>query len=211
MTEYFPRKAGRSPRTARTGDELHRLRRRQRIDRVRRILVRAEQGFPVAKLLNKAGYFTKPDQYNVAVALTQAVIDQNPNSATYLMQKLDNVYVYNDVRTYPLSSYSYMLLPVGTDAQDSRLKTEKRQTLTDFLYYSICVGQQEMGNIGYSPLPINLVNAGFGQLQKLKTADRRWTSRGGTCAAATTRRSSPESPTRTTSRRSRRSRRSATR
>jgi phosphate ABC transporter phosphate-binding protein len=129
------------------------------------------RGFPVAKLLNKAGYFTKPDQYNVAVALTQAVIDQNPNSATYLMQKLDNVYVYNDVRTYPLSSYSYMLLPVGTDAQDSRLKTEKRQTLTDFLYYSICVGQQEMGNIGYSPLPINLVNAGFGQLQKLKTAD----------------------------------------
>ena len=129
------------------------------------------RGFPVAKLLNKAGYFTKPDEYNVAVALTQAIIDENPNSATYLMQKLDKVYVYHDVRTYPLSSYSYMLLPVGTNAQDSRLSTQKRQTLADYLYYSICVGQQVMGNLGYSPLPINLVIAGFGQVQKLKTAD----------------------------------------
>jgi phosphate transport system substrate-binding protein len=129
------------------------------------------KGYPVAKLENAAGYFTKPDQYNVAVALTQAVIDRNPNSPTYLIQTLDKVYVYNDVRTYPLSSYSYMVLPTGTDAQDSKLTTPKRQTITDFLYYSICVGQQEMGNIGYSPLPVNLVSAGFEQVQKLKQAD----------------------------------------
>lgn len=129
------------------------------------------QGFPVAKLLNKAGYFTQPDKYNVAVALTQAVIDQNPKSSTYLMQKLDNVYVYDDTRTYPLSSYSYMILPTGTDAQDPRMKSPQRQTLVDFLYYAICLGQEPVSNIGYSPLPVNLVIAGFGQIQKLKTAD----------------------------------------
>jgi phosphate transport system substrate-binding protein len=130
-------------------------------------------GYPVIKLENRAGYFTLPDQYNVAKSLTQAVIDNDPNSATYLIQKLDNVYTYDDRRTYPLSSYSYMLLPIGNDSTESRLRgaTAKRQTLVDFLYYGICTGQREMGPIGYSPLPINLVNAGFDQIQKLKTAD----------------------------------------
>jgi phosphate transport system substrate-binding protein len=130
-------------------------------------------GYPVAKVENAAGYFTLPDQYNVAKSLTQAVIDNNPNSPTYLIQKLDNVYKYDDKRTYPLSSYSYMLLPIGNDSTEVKLRgaTAKRQTLVDFLYYSICTGQREMGPIGYSPLPINLVNAGFDQIQKLKTAD----------------------------------------
>ena len=51
------------------------------------------------------------------------------------------------------------------------MTTAKRQTLADFLYYSICEGQKEMGPIGYSPLPINLVQAGFEQIGKLKAAD----------------------------------------
>ena len=41
------------------------------------------------------------------------------------------------------------------------MTTAKRQTLADFLYYSICQGQKEIGPIGYSPLPVNLVEAGF--------------------------------------------------
>jgi phosphate transport system substrate-binding protein len=131
----------------------------------------SNNGWPVAKIENTAGYFTLPDQYNVAKSLTQAIIDTNPASPTYLIQKLDNVYVYNDPRTYSLSSYSYMILPTGTNAQDPRMTTAKRQTLTDFLYYAICTGQREMGPIGYSPLPVNLVQAGFDQVQKLKTAD----------------------------------------
>ena len=127
--------------------------------------------YPVAKIGNTAGYFTQPDKYNVAVSLTQAVIDSNPASPTYLMQSLDNVYVYNDPRTYPLSSYSYMVLPTGTNAQDPRMSTAKRQTLADFLYYAICSGQSTVGDTGYSPLPFNLVKAGFEQVQKLKAAE----------------------------------------
>jgi ABC-type phosphate transport system substrate-binding protein len=130
--------------------------------------------YPVAKVENSAGYFTLPDQYNVAVALTRAQIDTNPSSATYLLQKLDSVYVYTDPRTYPLSSYSYMIIPTGPNTgptKDPRMNTARRQTLADFLYYSICQGQREMGPIGYSPLPINLVQAGFAQIGKLKQAD----------------------------------------
>ena len=125
--------------------------------------------FPVLKVLNKAGYYTLPTQYNVAVALTQAQINDDPNDPNYLTQKLDNVYVNADKRTYPLSSYVYAIIPTAAD--DSRMTTAKRQTIVDFLKHSICEGQSEIGPIGYSPLPVNLVQAGFTQINKLKLAD----------------------------------------
>ncbi|MDT4942153.1 MAG: phosphate transport system substrate-binding protein, partial [Pseudonocardiales bacterium] len=125
--------------------------------------------FPSVKVLNKAGYFTLPTQYNVAVALTKAVINEDASSPDYLLQNLDNVYTNSDRRTYPLSSYVYAIIPTASD--DNRMTTAKRQTIADFLYYSICQGQQEIGPIGYSSLPINLVQAGFEQIGKLKRAD----------------------------------------
>jgi ABC-type phosphate transport system substrate-binding protein len=129
------------------------------------------QNYPAAKIENKAGYFTLPSQYNVAVALTQAVINMDKKSPNYLLQNLDHVYVDPDKRTYPLSSYAYMIIPTGTSKQDPHITTAKRQTIADYLYYSICQGQSGVGPIGYSPLPVNLVQAGFGQIAKLKAAD----------------------------------------
>ena len=122
------------------------------------------QNQPVAKIENAAGYFTLPTQYDVAVALTQAQIDPQT-----LLQTLTNVYTYSDPRTYPLSSYSYGIIPTGSN--DPRMTTAKRQTLVDYLYYSICGGQKEIGPIGYSSLPLNLVQASFNQIDTLKTAD----------------------------------------
>ena len=127
------------------------------------------KNYPVIKLKNAAGYYTLPTQYNVAVALTQAQINQDKASKDYLLQNLDKVYAYTDKRTYPLSSYSYMIIP--TSKTDSRMTTAKRQTLADYIGYSICQGQAEMGPIGYSPLPINLVQASFDQVSKLRAAD----------------------------------------
>lgn len=126
-------------------------------------------GYPSIKMLNSAGVFTLPTQYNVAVALTKAQINEDPTSPDYLTQNLDNVYTNPDPRAYPLSSYAYMIIP--TASNDTQMTTTKRQTIADYLYYSICQGQAEMGPIGYSPLPINLVQAGFAQIGKLKTAD----------------------------------------
>ena len=125
--------------------------------------------YPVAKIENSAGYFTAPTQYNVAVALTQAIINQDKSSPNYLLQNLSKVYVYGDKRTYPLSSYSYAIIP--TSSTDQTMTTAKRQTLADWLSYSVCQGQREIGPIGYSPLPINLVEASFAQVAKLKQAD----------------------------------------
>jgi phosphate transport system substrate-binding protein len=128
-----------------------------------------QANYPVLKVLNSAGYYTLPTQYNVAVALTAAQINNDPNDPNYLTQTLDNVYVNPDKRTYPLSSYVYAIIPTASD--DSRMTTAKRQTIVDFLKFSICEGQSEIGPIGYSPLPINLVQAGFTQVNKLKLAD----------------------------------------
>ena len=132
------------------------------------------KNFPVVKLLNRAGFFTLPTQYNVAVALTQAQINMDKASPDYLLQNLNSVYVYGDPRAYAMSSYSYMIIPTGKSppaGTEAHMTTAKRQTLADFLYYSICQGQAEMGPIGYSPLPINLVEASFAQTNLLKTAD----------------------------------------
>jgi phosphate transport system substrate-binding protein len=128
-----------------------------------------DHNWPVAKVENTAGYFNAPDQYNVAVSLTQAQINYDRSSPDYLLENLTNVYTYGDPRDYPLSSYSYEIEP--TASSDPTMDTAKRQTLADFTYYSICQGQAEMGPIGYSPLPVNLVEASFQQVGLLHQAD----------------------------------------
>ncbi|MSY83823.1 MAG: phosphate ABC transporter substrate-binding protein [Actinobacteria bacterium] len=131
-----------------------------------------DKNFPVVKVLNQGGYYVEPTQFNVAVALTRARINtSNPNDpSTYLTQILDDVYRNPDPRAYPISSYSYMIIPTAAD--DPRMTTAKRQTLADFMYYSLCAGQTKAGPYGYSPLPLNLVQAGFEQIAKLGEADK---------------------------------------
>ncbi len=64
-----------------------------------------------------------------------------------------------------------MIEPTGAyPSPESKVTTGKRQSIADFEYYAICQGQKQIGPIGYSPLPVNLVQAGFGQINKLKTA-----------------------------------------
>ncbi|MEI5672970.1 MULTISPECIES: substrate-binding domain-containing protein [unclassified Nocardioides] len=128
-----------------------------------------DKDYPVVKVENAAGYFVEPTEYNTAVALTKAKINQDKSSPLYLTQILDGVYTNKDPRAYPISSYSYMIIPTGKT--DTRMTTAKRQTIADFMFYSLCAGQSKAGPYGYSPLPLNLVQAGFQQLAKLKTAD----------------------------------------
>ena len=86
--------------------------------------------YPVVKVLNKAGYYVEPTQYNVAVALTKAQINQDKTSPIYLTQILDDVYTHTDPRAYPLSSYSYMIIPTGArrPADDDRQAPDARPT-----------------------------------------------------------------------------------
>ncbi|GAA2223954.1 phosphate ABC transporter substrate-binding protein PstS [Herbiconiux moechotypicola] len=124
-------------------------------------------GFPVAKVLNNSGYYIEPKATSVAVALLQAQINQDPSSPDYLTQILDNVYNSGDPRSYPLSSYSYMIIPTATNTV---FTAEKGNTLGTFARYMLCEGQQQADTLGYSPLPMNLVIAGSDQIKKIPGA-----------------------------------------
>jgi phosphate ABC transporter phosphate-binding protein len=115
-------------------------------------------GFPVAKVLNQAGYYVEPTPSNVAVGLLGAKINTN------LTSNLTGVYNNSDPRAYPLSSYSYMIVPT---ANENNFTNEKGKTLGAFAYYFLCEGQQQAPALGYSPLPINLVKAGIAQIKRI--------------------------------------------
>jgi len=123
-----------------------------------------QAGFPVAKVLNAAGYYTAPTAGNVGVSLLNAQIDNNPSDPLYLSEELSQVYTDTDPRTYELSSYSYLIVPTDTSFGFS---SDKGNTLGAFGSYLLCQGQQQVDALGYSALPINLVQAGFAQLQKI--------------------------------------------
>jgi phosphate ABC transporter phosphate-binding protein len=119
--------------------------------------------FPVAKVLNKAGYYTEPTPQNVAVSLLQAQINTDASDpSVYLTQKLDGVYADTDPRNYPLSSYSYLIIPTVVAGQ---FNLDKGETLGAFAYYAMCQAQQQSASLGYSPMPINLVEASFDQIR----------------------------------------------
>jgi len=121
-------------------------------------------GYPVAKVLNKSGYYVEPTASNVAVGLLGAKINDDASSKSYLTQILDGVYNNDDARAYPLSSYSYMIVPTSTA---TNFTTDKGKTLGAFANYFLCEGQQQAEVLGYSPLPINLVQAGLDQVAKI--------------------------------------------
>ncbi|WP_435974381.1 phosphate ABC transporter substrate-binding protein PstS [Streptomyces sp. Qhu_M48] len=123
--------------------------------------------FPVAKILNSAGYYVEPTAAGVAVALLRARINDDRNSTDYLTQILDGVYRSTDRRGYPLSSYSYMVVPTTATAPHT---TEKGRSLGTFARYFLCEGQQQAEELGYSPLPKNLVQAGFEQVRRIPGA-----------------------------------------
>ncbi|HEY6422370.1 MAG TPA: phosphate ABC transporter substrate-binding protein PstS [Pseudonocardiaceae bacterium] len=121
-------------------------------------------GFPVAKVLNKANYYVEPKAGSVAVALLKAQLHPD------LTQDLAQVYINGDPRTYPLSSYSYMIVPKDTTQNFS---TDKGVTLSEFAAYFLCEGQQQADTLGYSPLPINLVQAGVDQINQIPGSTKK--------------------------------------
>ena len=117
-----------------------------------------QRGFPVASILNHAGYYTQPTPNAVAIALQGAKL--NPD----LTQNLSGVYAFPDARAYPVSSYSYMIVPTSTAPP---FNADKGKTLSKFILYIACAGQQEAALLGYSPLPKNLVQADFDVVRKI--------------------------------------------
>jgi len=127
--------------------------------------------WPVVKVLNPAGYYTVPTASNVAIALTAAKVrgvDDNtsPNDPNYLQQNLDGVYTNGDKRSYPISSYSYIIVPrdAGSLPPLPRGSSDHGAALSKYAAYILCAGQAEADQLGYSPIPRNLVHGGMLQV-----------------------------------------------
>jgi ABC-type phosphate transport system substrate-binding protein len=126
--------------------------------------------YPVVSMLNAAGYYVQPSASNVAVALTQAQIDEDQSSPDYLQQDLDDVYTFTDPRAYPLSSYSYLIVPRSGTTIPPVFSKGAGTTLSTYIDYFLCAGQQYAAQLGYSPLPLNLVTGGLLQASKIPGA-----------------------------------------
>jgi ABC-type phosphate transport system substrate-binding protein len=124
-------------------------------------------GFPVAKVLNAANYYVEPTASNVALALLAAKVRPD------LTQDLSQVYSDLDPRAYPLSSYSYMIVPHAWAAD---FGTDKGRALSEFAYYAVCDGQQQVGALGYAPLPVNLVRAAVAHINQIPGATQKISS-----------------------------------
>jgi ABC-type phosphate transport system substrate-binding protein len=119
--------------------------------------------YPVVQLENPAGYFVGPTASNVAVALTKAEINFDPTSRDYLQQILTPLYSFKDKRNYPLSSYSYLIVPrIGT-TEPPAFNNGAGASLSTFINYFECAGQKQSASLGYSPLPLNLVEGALRQ------------------------------------------------
>jgi ABC-type phosphate transport system substrate-binding protein len=125
---------------------------------------------PVVSVANAAGYYQQPTAANVAVSLNSAIINEDPNSVDFLMQDLTPVYTDKDPRTYPLSSYSYLIVPrtsrtIGTSTYlpQPGFTAGKGATLSKYTGYILCQAQQSAQALGYSPLPKPMVVGGFTQ------------------------------------------------
>ncbi len=120
-----------------------------------------QRGFPVASVANKAGYYAQPSAQAVSIALQGAKI--NPDGT----QVLKGVYEFKDPRAYPVSSYSYMIVPTS---EVEPFTKEDGGPLGKFILYFLCAGQQKAQQLGYSPLPKNLVQIGFDAVKKIPGA-----------------------------------------
>ncbi|MEY3617971.1 MAG: hypothetical protein RL726_669 [Actinomycetota bacterium] len=82
-------------------------------------------------------------------------------------QVLGGVYRNSDSRAYPISSYSYMIVPTTEAAP---FNASKGQSLSEYIFYFLCAGQQKAEQLGYAPLPRNLVEFGFEAVARIPGA-----------------------------------------
>ena len=126
------------------------------------------RGFPIVRLKNASGNFVPnfvdqkngpPDFSNdVATALKHATLNSD------LTQNLGQVYVAPEANAYPMSSYSYLI------TQTTGFDPSKGFVLGTWMIYIACAGQQEATPLGYSPLPVNLVQDVFSAVGRIPGA-----------------------------------------
>jgi ABC-type phosphate transport system substrate-binding protein len=124
--------------------------------------------FPVLALRNPAGKYVQPSADAVHTALTAALINEDQHSPDFLQENLNPLYVLKNPASYPLSYYSYLIVPrTGSKPSQPYFNLAAGRTLSAFLYYALCPGQKQLSGLGYPSLPANLVTGGLQQLRNI--------------------------------------------
>jgi len=122
---------------------------------------------PELELGNAAGDFVRPTTGNVTASLSRANINSNPHSRQFMQVNLAPVYTSKAPANYPLSFTTYLIVPrMGTRLPTNFTKAKGR-TLSTFLIFALCPGQQQVSSLGYAPLPKNLVKGGLLQVANI--------------------------------------------
>jgi ABC-type phosphate transport system substrate-binding protein len=126
-----------------------------------------QSGYPVASLQNPDGQYVQPTAANVTTALTKAVINEDAHSVNFLQQQLGAVYTSKAPGSYPLASYSYLIVPRSGTKLLPIFTSAAGRTLSAFIEYALCPGQKELTDLGYAPLPAALVKGGLEQVAQI--------------------------------------------
>jgi ABC-type phosphate transport system substrate-binding protein len=116
---------------------------------------------PVARLRNPAGKYVLPTAASVTTALTRAVVNEDARSVNFLQQNLTKVYTGTNPASYPLASYSYLIVPRRGTTLPTNFTKAKGRTLSAFVSFALCQGQRQLNQLGYAPLPPALVRGGL--------------------------------------------------
>ncbi|HEY1917891.1 MAG TPA: substrate-binding domain-containing protein [Streptosporangiaceae bacterium] len=127
----------------------------------------AGTGYPVLELGNAAGKYVRPAPPAVTTALSLAEINENPSSPDYLQEDLNNVYASKNPAVYPLSSYSYVVVPRAGTKLPPVFTTSAGRTLSGFLGYTLCAGQSQLPKMDIPKLPANLQAGGLLQVKDI--------------------------------------------
>jgi len=108
---------------------------------------------PLAQIKNAAGSFVELTADNVSKAIAEAVV--TPASENDLSAKMN--YTASAPNAYPISSLTYAIV---CSKYPSSVPADKVNLIKSYLTYGITDGQQFATDLGFSPLPSNLVTKG---------------------------------------------------
>ena len=114
-------------------------------------------GDQCAAIQNSSGAYVQPSSVGDAIALTHDALYPD------LEQDLSGVFVAPEPAAYPISAYSYLITSVvGNTAQGA--------VLGKFISFLACQGQVSAGQLGYSPIPPNLIADDFAAIRRIPGA-----------------------------------------
>ena len=158
-----PRRRLRRPAVQRRRRELRGRPVQQRLDHIRGVRLReGARASPSPRSRTGPAYYTQPTAQAVAIALQGARI--NPDGT----QVLKGVYEFSDNPRLP--GVQLQLHDRATTTESAPFSAEEGTALGKFILYFLCAGQQKAEQLGYSPLPKNLVQLGFDAVTRIPGA-----------------------------------------